>query len=61
MLLIETSVQEVRSASLIMKQRFLCEQKELVVITLEVVFVHPKTMRPIRIPLELKTLFEKEK
>ena len=61
LLLIETSVQEVRSASLIMQQRFLCEQKELVIITLEVVFVHPQTMRPIRIPSELKTLFEKEK
>lgn len=61
LLQIETRVQEVRSASLIMNQRFLCDQKELVTVTLEVVFINPETMRPIRIPEQLKALFEKEK
>ncbi len=57
-LTIETSVVEVKNASMIMEQRFLHSGTELVVVRIQLAFVHPKTMRPIRIPTEVKNLFE---
>lgn len=60
LLTIETTVKEIKSASLMMQQRFLREGQELVVLTLEVVFIHPQTMRPIRIPADLKAVFEQQ-
>lgn len=57
LLTIETQVKEIRNASMIMEQRFLRGEEELVRIEMQLAFINPKTMLPIRIPPEIKTLF----
>lgn len=56
-LLIETRVTDIRNASMLMEQRFLRGEEELVMIELQLAFINPKTMLPVRIPPEIKTLF----
>lgn len=57
LLTIETQVKEIRNASMIMEQRFLRGEEELVRIEMQLAFINPKTMLPICIPPEIKTLF----
>ncbi len=58
-LCIQTTVREIKNASMIMEQRFFRDDKELVSITLQLAFVNPDTLAPIRIPEDIKNLFRR--
>lgn len=58
LLTVHTQIGDIRGASMIMKQTIKRDDIELVDIILQVVFVNPKTMAPIRIPTDLKENFE---
>lgn len=57
LLTIETSVLQIKNASMMMRQVVSKEGKELVVLTLQLAFVNPKTLTPVRLPADLKDLF----
>lgn len=57
LLTIETTITEIRNASMFVTQRFLRGEEGIVNIQLQLAFINPKTMLPIRIPSEIKTLF----
>ncbi|MBR5129718.1 MAG: tol-pal system-associated acyl-CoA thioesterase [Alphaproteobacteria bacterium] len=58
LLTVHTSIGEIRGASMVMNQTIKRGDMELVDIVLQAVFVNPKTMSPIRIPVDLKEKFE---
>lgn len=57
LLTVHTSIGDIKGASMIMNQTIKRGDTELVEIVLQVVFVSPKTMAPIRIPADLKEKF----
>ena len=57
LLTVHTSIGEIKGASMIMNQTIKRGETDLVEIVLQVVFVSPKTMAPIRIPADLKEKF----
>lgn len=57
LLTVHTSIGEIKGASMVMHQTIKRGDTELVEIVLQVVFVSPKTMAPIRIPTDLKEKF----
>ena len=57
LLTVHTSIGEIKGASMIMNQTIKRGETDLVEIVLQVVFVSPKTMAPIRIPTDLKEKF----
>ena len=57
LLSVHTQIGEIKGASMIMNQTIKRGELELVDIVLQVVFVNPKTMTPIRIPTDLKEKF----
>lgn len=56
---VETAVVDMKNASMEMEQTFYRGDETLVVIRLQLAFVNPQTLRPIRIPENIKTLFLK--
>ncbi len=56
---VETVVVDIKNASMEMEQTFFRGDETLVVIRLQLAFVNPQTLRPIRIPENIKTLFLK--
>lgn len=59
LLTVETVVSEIKNASMEMEQTFLRGDETLVVVRLQLAFVNPQTLRPIRMPEEIKALFLK--
>lgn len=57
LLIVRTQVAEVGHASMVMNQTVVREEQILVDMRLQVAFVDPKTLRPVRIPADLKELF----
>lgn len=57
LLTVHTSIGDIKGASMIMNQTIKRGDTDLVEIVLQVVFVSPKTMAPIRIPADLKEKF----
>ena len=57
LLTVHTSIGDIKGASMIMNQTIKRGETDLVEIVLQVVFVSPKTMTPIRIPADLKEKF----
>lgn len=57
LLTVHTSIGDIKGASMIMNQTIKRGETDLVEIVLQVVFVSPKTMAPIRIPADLKEKF----
>ena len=57
LLTVHTSIGDIKGASMIMNQTIKRGDTDLVEIVLQVVFVSPKTMAPIRIPTDLKEKF----
>lgn len=57
-LTIITQVDEVKNASMTLTQTFYRDNQKLVIIRLQVAFINPETMRPVRLPDDLKQLFE---
>ena len=57
LLTVHTSIGDIKGASMIMNQTIKRGETDLVEIVLQVVFVSPKTMAPIRIPIDLKEKF----
>ena len=57
LLTVHTSIGDIKGASMIMNQTIKRGETDLVEIVLQVVFVSPKTMAPIRIPTDLKEKF----
>lgn len=57
LLTVHTSIGDIKGASMIMNQTIKRGDTDLVEIVLQVVFVSPKTMTPIRIPADLKEKF----
>lgn len=57
LLTVHTKIGDIGGASMIMNQTIKRGDTELVDIVLQVVFVNPKTMAPIRIPSDLKEKF----
>ncbi len=54
---VETVVCEMKNASMVMEQTFLRGDETLVVVRLQLAFVNPQTLRPIRMPEHIKKLF----
>lgn len=59
LLTVETVVTEMKNASLEMEQTVLRGEEVLVVMRLQLAAINPQTLRPTRMPEELKTLFLK--
>ena len=57
LLTVHTSIGDIKGASMMMNQTIKRGETDLVEIVLQVVFVSPKTMAPIRIPTDLKEKF----
>lgn len=57
LLTVHTSIGDIKGASMMMNQTIKRGETDLVEIVLQVVFVSPKTMTPIRIPADLKEKF----
>lgn len=57
LLVVQTRVAEVGHASMVMLQTVVRDGQVLVDMRLQVAFVDPKTLRPTRIPADLKELF----
>ncbi len=56
---VETQVCEIKNASMVMEQTFFRGEEILVVVQLQLAFVNPETLRPIRMPESMKELFVK--
>ena len=56
---VETTVKEMKNASMIMEHRFLVEGQLKVAIEIKLAVINPKDLRPIRMKEELKNLFMK--
>ncbi len=59
LLTVYTRVVEMKNASMVMEHRFMRGDEELVVINLQLAFINPDTMTPIRIPEMVKEKFLK--
>lgn len=66
-LMIKTTLNEIKNASMTVTQNIFRGDKKLVGINLQIAFINPKTMKPARLPDDLKKMFaqyvgdEKEK
>lgn len=56
---VQTSVKEIKNASLVMQHKFVVEGKEMVLIELQLAVINPLTLTPIRMGQELKEQFTK--
>lgn len=56
---VETTVLELKNASLTMQHKFMVDDKEKVVIELKLAVINPKDLRPIRMPANVKEMFMK--
>ena len=56
-----TQVDEIKNASMNVTQTFYRNEQKLVIVRLQVAFIDPKTIRPVRLPSDLKALFEEYK
>ena len=56
-----TKVDEIKNASMHLTQTIYRENQKLVIVRLQVAFIDPKTIRPVRLPADLKALFEEYK
>ncbi|MBQ8251557.1 MAG: YbgC/FadM family acyl-CoA thioesterase [Alphaproteobacteria bacterium] len=54
---VQTSVKEIKNASLVMKHSFVVEGKEMVSIELQLAVINPMTLTPIRMSADLKEKF----
>ena len=54
---VETSVKEIKNASMVMEHRFLVDAQLKVVIEIKLAVINPKDLRPVRLKEELKKLF----
>ncbi|MBO7244776.1 MAG: YbgC/FadM family acyl-CoA thioesterase [Alphaproteobacteria bacterium] len=54
---VETSVKEIKNASMVMEHRFLVDGQLKVVIEIKLAVINPKDLRPVRLKEELKKLF----
>lgn len=54
---VQTSVKEIKNASLVMQHHFVVEEKEIVTIELQLAVINPLTLTPIRMTQELKDEF----
>ena len=57
LLTIDVRIREIKNASMVIEQLVSCQDKTLVAITLQLAFISPETMRPVRLPTEMKNLF----
>ena len=57
LLTVGVRVREIKNASMVIEQVVSCQDKTLVVITLQLAFISPETMRPARLPMAMKNLF----
>ncbi len=57
LLTIHTQIGDIKPASITMFQEVVRDEKVLVSMTLQLAFINPKTLRPIRIPPHIKELF----
>ena len=56
-----TQVDEIKNASMRLTQTFYRDDQKLVIVRLQVAFIDPHTIRPVRLPADLKNLFEEYK
>lgn len=56
-----TQVDDIKNASMRLTQTFYRDGQKLVIVRLQVAFIDPNTIRPVRLPADLKTLFEEYK
>lgn len=56
-----TQVDEIKNASMNVTQTFYRNEQKLVIVRLQVAFIDPNTIRPVRLPADLKALFEEYK
>ena len=54
---VQTSVKEIKNASLVMQHQFIVDGKEIVLIELQLAVINPLTLTPIRMTQELKDEF----
>lgn len=54
---VQTSVKEIKNASLVMQHQFIVDGKEFVLIELQLAVINPLTLTPIRMTQELKDEF----
>lgn len=59
LLTVRTRIGEMKNASITMIQEVVRDEKLLVKMTLQLAFINPHTLTPIRIPADIKTLFQK--
>lgn len=59
LLTVKTQIADIKNASVVMEQVVCRGETELVRMRLQLAFVDPHSMRPIRVPADVKTLFEK--
>jgi len=55
---IETQVKEIKAASCLSEQKFYVEGKLVAIVKIEAVSVDAKTLKPKRIPADIRTLYE---
>lgn len=56
-----TQVDDIKNASMRLTQTFYRDGQKLVIVRLQVAFIDPNTIRPVRLPSDLKALFEEYK
>ncbi len=54
---VQTRILEIKNVSMLMEQTFYRDDEILVVVRLQLAFVNPETLRPVRMPEPLKELF----
>ncbi len=59
LLMVQTRVVALKNASMVMEHRFMRGDEELVVINLQLAFINPNTMSPVRMPEDVKEKFLK--
>lgn len=57
LLVVKTQIVDIKNASMVMEQDVCRDNSVLVRMTLQLAFIDPKTMRPIRVPNDIKELF----
>jgi acyl-CoA thioester hydrolase len=57
LLTVTTQIIDIKNASMVMEQNVCREGNVLVHMILQLAFIDPKTMRPIRVPTDMKDLF----
>ncbi len=58
LLTVTTQIVDIKNASMVMEQNVWRDGQVLVRMILQLAFINPQTMRPIRVPTDMKELFE---